>query len=40
MKKVYCIEEDKIYDGKIHVMEEWGLKDMLIYINCAHIVQM
>ena len=25
-RKIYCIEEDKIYDSTIHVMEEWGLK--------------
>lgn len=37
MRKVYCIEEDKIYDGTTHVMEEWGLKGYAeIYKLCSH----
>ena len=36
-RKIYCIEEDKIYDSTIHVMEEWGLKGYAdIYKLCSH----
>ena len=36
-RKVYCIEEDKIYDSVIQLVDEWGLKNKsCVYNVCNH----
>ena len=36
-RKVYCIEEDKIYDSAMTLAKEWGIKNNgYIYNVCNH----
>lgn len=36
-RKIYCIEEDKVYDNAQQIMDQWGLKgNQEIYKMCSH----